>query len=220
MGGKRLNQQAVTQLRDGDMIVVWQDGREKRMLATSILEYIRGQIALIVPTVAVGPHTHPESQIINLATDLNAINSALTNKAALNHGHVIADIPGLAAALAAIGTYVDVSSGTASNLAGCYPALVKATVSGGNAVFQLTTNGLAGGTAIFTNGAILNSPTFRAEEGTNPIATGAPIWSNSNKTLTVPVSRVGTAVSILGISVLGATVAANGTVVYATVWGR
>lgn len=90
----------------------------------------------------------------------------------------------------------------------------KATVSGGNAVFYLTTDGTAGGTAFFANGPDLDSMQLTAEEGTYPHAFGTPVLSNGNKTLTVPVNKFsGTYIALLSLTLLGGSTAANGSVV-------
>lgn len=90
----------------------------------------------------------------------------------------------------------------------------KATVSGGNAVFHLTKNGLSTGDAFFTNGPDLDSVQFTAEEGAAPHCFGTPVLSNSNKTLTVPVTKSsGVYVALLNLTLLGATAPANGSIV-------
>lgn len=96
----------------------------------------------------------------------------------------------------------------------------NAVVSGGNAVFQLTEDGTAGGATLFPNGNVyLDSLMLRAEEGTSPHAFGVPVLSNSNKTLTIPITKTGAAVTVLGISVLAASVAANGSTIKMLVAG-
>lgn len=115
-------------------------------------------------------------------------------------------------ALAARPTSKIVVGGTAHNSA--FPIAKSATVASGNAVFHLTTNELSGGTAVCANGNVyLDSLQLRAEEGTTPHAFGTPALSNSNKTLTIPVSKIA---PILGI--LNLNQAANGSVIKATVW--
>lgn len=206
-----LHQQGIIQLRAIDQIMVVQNGVQKLLLIQSLIDALTNMVATLVPAMAVSAHTHPEADIVNLIADLTALSVALAGKAPLNHTHNIGDIQH---------NYVDATSIPPTTYNGVYPAIVKATVAGGNAVFQLTQDGTAGGAAIFASGPILNSPILRAEEGTNPCAFGVGVWSNGNKTLTVPVSRTGAALTILGLSVLGATVAANGAVAYATVFGR
>jgi len=61
-----------------------------------------------------GPHTHPESDIVNLVADLIALSDAIAGKAPLVHGHAQADVTGLVAALAATEpawTYAQVNGG-------------------------------------------------------------------------------------------------------------
>jgi hypothetical protein len=45
-------------------------------------------------------HTHPQSEVTNLVSDLAAINSSLSGKAALSHSHAQSDVTGLVTALA------------------------------------------------------------------------------------------------------------------------
>lgn len=274
---KELYQHGVIQLRLSDQIRVVQNGIEKLLLISSVLDTMRDMIIDTVPGMLVSYHTHSETDIINLITNLTTLTASIAGKALLSHSHSESDITNLIndlaskspishshlesditslttdlAAKAALthshpesditnlisdlagkvalshthlvadiaSDFVDATSGTAIAKNGAFVATAKATAVTGNVVFQFTTNGLSSGTAIFPNGPFSNSEIFRAEDGTNPAAFGVAVWSNSNKTLTVPMNRVGTAVTLLGISVLGATIAANGTVVYATVWGR
>lgn len=201
---RELEQQCVLILRPSDQFMVVQGGQQKLMLVAAFVQALADIVVQTVGTMSVVPHTHPESDITSLGTDL-------AGKAALNHTHQISDI---------LNNYVNATTIPPVAYNDVYPVTVKATVTGGNAVFQFTTTGLAAGTAIFATDVILNSLQIRAEEGANPIACGTPVWSNGNKTLTMPVSRTGAAVTILGLSVLGANVAANGVVVYATVFGH
>lgn len=213
---KELYQQCVLELRPEDQFVVYQNGSEKRMLVASfrnaIINLMANKFEDMLDATPLPAHTHAEGDVDNLSTDIANFIAALGNKAALNHTHLVTDVQN---------NFGDLTGGAPiAAYSGTYCVIAKATVAAGNAVFQFTANGLAGGATVFPNGPLPNSELFRAEEGTNPIATGVAVWSNGNKTLTVPVSRVGTAVTILGLSVLGATVQANGTVVYATVRGR
>lgn len=211
MAANDLNQQGVIALRPEDHICVIQGGVEKRMLVQSLIDNIQALAMECVSSMAVSAHTHPESDVVSLGADLAALVSALAGKAALNHAHQIGDI---------LSNFQDATAFPPTVYNGAYPVIVKAIVAGGNAVFQFTATGLAAGAAIFANGPLPNSESFRAEEGTNPHAFGAAVWSNGNKTLTVPVSKTGAALTVLGLSVLGANVAANGSVVYAIVWGH
>lgn len=185
-----LNQQ-VSQIRPQDQFTIIQGGRSKVILASSIFAAIK--------------------QALLNSSEIDALMDALANKAPLNHNHDITDLNA---------NFYDAVPPSPTTYASSFPVLARATVSGGNAVFNLTHNDLPGGNAIFPNGPVLNSPMFRAVEGINPHAFGDVAWSNSDKTLTVPVSRTGNAVTIAGISVLGANVPANGSVIYALVWGR
>lgn len=244
---EELYQQGVVSLRPSDQLCVMQNGVEKWLLISSLLDAMQGMIATLVPAMAVSAHTHPESDVTNLGTDITSILVAIAGKAAASHAHSESDVSNLSTDLASLfasvdalvtslagkaplvhthligdikSNFVDASSGNAITYDGTFYSTAKATVAAGNAVFQFTANGLAAGAAIFPSGPLPNSELFRGEEGANPIATGVAVWSNGNKTLTVPVSRTGAALTILGLSVLGATVPANGTVVYATARGR
>lgn len=208
---KTLNQQAVTQLRPEDMVDVWQNGRSKRLLVTAIIDYIRDQMSEAMTLMSPAAHTHPISDVTTLIAQLAAFVTALAGKAPINHAHNIGDI---------LQNFVDATTYPAVHYNGAYPATAKATVAGGNAVFQFTQDGTPGGAPIFAGGPLPNSELFRAEEGTNPHAFGTAVWSNGNKTLTVPVSRNGATLSVLGLTVLGANVPANGSVIFATAWGR
>lgn len=208
MNKRELNQQCVQILRPEDQFKVVQNGQEKLMLVSAftaaLQELMAGIASDMVASTAVGAHTHPESDIVNLATDLNAIVSALANKAPSNHVHK---------------TYVDATSFPAVVYSGTFDVTRKGTVASGNLVVHFTDDGLATGNALFPTGPIPNSELFRAEEGVNPHAFGVAVWSNGNKTLTVPVQRTGSTLTVLGLTVLGANVAANGSVVYATATG-
>lgn len=103
--------------------------------------------------------------------------------------------------------------GTTSR-ANAFPIFKSGTVSGGNVVVHLTDNGASNGNALFPTGVILDSIQARAEEGTTPHAFGTAALSNSNKTLTLPVSKIA---PILGI--LNLNQAANGSVIKLAIWG-
>lgn len=103
----------------------------------------------------------------------------------------------------------------------CFPIFKSVTVSAGNAIFYLTNDGTAGGTALFPNGVIADSVNvFVSDASTSYQA--STTFSNSNKTLTVGVNKysggvTGNLLNILNI-VLGQAVA-NGAVVHLQVWG-
>lgn len=98
---------------------------------------------------------------------------------------------------------------------GSFTISKSATVSGGNFVIHLTDDGLSTGNALFVNGPDLDSLTLRAVDGNNPHAFGTPALSNSNKTVTVPVTKVA---PVLGILALAQS--ANGSVIKATILGN
>lgn len=104
---------------------------------------------------------------------------------------------------------------------GAFPVFKEATVSGGNAVFHLTVDGLSTGAALFPNGVDLKSIQLCAVDSDAPASYGTPTLSNGNKTLTVSVKKsTGINVALLGLTLLGSPVAANGTVVRLLAFGN
>lgn len=211
-----LHQKSVLQLRPEDHIKVVQNGREKLLAVAGIIDYIRDRLIEALQTRAPSTHSHSEDEVTSLTTHLNSIATALANRAAINHGHIVDDIPGLQGILDGIGKGVL----DTTVVFGAFPVVKSAIVAGGNAVFQLTANNQAAGAPLFPNAISLDSLMLRGEEGNIPHAFGTPVLSNSNKTLTVPVSKLGANVAILGISVPTPPVAANGSVIKAIIWGR
>lgn len=102
-----------------------------------------------------------------------------------------------------------------TNRTGAFPVFKSATVSSGTAVFNLTTDGTSGGTALFPNGVIADSVNTAVSDA---LASYQMSWafSNSNKTLTVTANKLTTANILTGI--LGQS-SANGAVVKLNVWG-
>lgn len=98
---------------------------------------------------------------------------------------------------------------------GTFPIFKSVTVSGGTAVFNLTSDGTSGGTALFPNGVIADSVNATVSDAT---ASYQMSWafSNSNKTLTVTANKLTTANILTGV--LGQATA-NGSVVKLSVWG-
>jgi hypothetical protein len=92
----------------------------------------------------------------------------------------------------------------------------SATVGSGVAVFQLTKNGLSGGTPIFPNGPNMDSINAFVSDATASYQMSYAL-SNSNKTLTITANKLTTANILTGI--LGQS-AANNAVVRVTVWGN
>lgn len=104
---------------------------------------------------------------------------------------------------------------------GAFPVFKEATVASGNAVFHLTNDGTSGGTALFPNGVDLKSVQLCSVDSDAPASYGAPVLTNSNKTLNVAVKKSSSInVSLLGLTLLGAPVAANGTVVRLSAFGN
>lgn len=96
-----------------------------------------------------------------------------------------------------------------------FPVFLSATVSSGLAVFQLTTNGMSGGTAIFLNGVIQDSINLTVNDAT---AAYQMSWafSNSNKTLTVTANKLTTANILTGVLGQGQ---ANTASIKLQIWG-
>lgn len=95
------------------------------------------------------------------------------------------------------------------------------TVSSGTVIFQLTADGTSTGTALFLSGPITSSLNWFVNSAST-LYLANPVWSNSNKTLTLTVNSATSSgvISLLGLSLLGAPVAAaNGTVVNISMFG-
>lgn len=90
-----------------------------------------------------------------------------------------------------------------------------ATVASGVAVFNLTSDGTSGGTALFSSGVIADSVNVTVSDATASYQMSWA-WSNSNKTLTVTANKLTTANILTGL--LGQA-AANGAVVKLQVMG-
>lgn len=99
--------------------------------------------------------------------------------------------------------------------ANAFPFFGDATVASGVAVFQLTTNGISTGTAIFPNGVIADSVNVFVSDATASYQMSVA-FSNGNKTITVTTNKLTTANILTGL--LGQT-AANGAVVKLQIYG-
>lgn len=91
---------------------------------------------------------------------------------------------------------------------GVFTIYKQVTVSSGNVVAHLTSDGTSGGTSLCPNGVIGDSINLQPEEGSAPHAFAQPVWSNSNKTVTIAVTKLG---MVLGVLTLNQS--ANGSVV-------
>lgn len=109
---------------------------------------------------------------------------------------------------------VQVYDGTTQR-AGAFCAIKSATVSSGVVVFNITSDGTSGGTALFPNGPIMDSIQLSVNDATAAYQMSWA-WSNSNKTLTVTANKLTTANILTGI--LGQT-NANSSVVKLSVYG-
>lgn len=182
--------------------------------------------------------TAEKSKLAGIATAATANSSDATLLARANHtgSQAISTVTGLQAALdgkqaalagttaqyvrgdGSLATYTAVQcySGTTQKT-GCFPVFKSATVASGVAVFHLTTDGTSGGTALFPNGVDQDSVQLSFNDSGASYQPGWA-WSNSNKTLTVTLNKLGTANILTGI--LGQTAAPNGFVVKLTAFGN
>lgn len=96
-----------------------------------------------------------------------------------------------------------------------FPIFKSATVSGGVAIFYLTSDGTSTGTALFPNGIIEESINLFVSDSAASYQMAYTL-TNSNKTLSVTTNKLGTANILTGI--LG-QVAGNGATVRLQVWG-
>jgi hypothetical protein len=134
------------------------------------------------------------------------VSSLESGKANISHTHDWSSISGKPTLFS--GNYNDLSNKPNKVLP------FKVVVSGGNAVFHLTNDGTSSGTALFSGIPNLDSMQLTAEEADSPHTFGTPVLSNSNKTLTVPVKKSGGInVALVGLTLLGAPVAANGSTI-------
>lgn len=95
-----------------------------------------------------------------------------------------------------------------------FPIFKSATVASGVAVFNLTTDGTSGGTALCTNGVIQDSVNTFVSDATASYQMSYA-FSNSNKTVTITTNKLTTANILTGL--LGQT-AANSALVKLSVW--
>lgn len=87
------------------------------------------------------------------------------------------------------------------------------TVASGLAIYNLTNDGTSTGTTLCPNNVIQNSVNFTPNDAASPYQISWAM-SNANKTLTATVNKsTATVISLLGISLLAAPAAANGSVV-------
>lgn len=127
------------------------------------------------------------------------------------------------ATVATSGSYIDLSNKPALGISyegttqrtSSFPIFKSVTVASGVAVFNLTSDGTAGGTALFPNAVIQDSVNVSVSDATASYQMGWA-FTNSNKTLTVTTNKLTTANILTGI--LGQATG-NGSVVKLTVWG-
>lgn len=115
---------------------------------------------------------------------------------------------------------VQAYEGTAQRL-GAFPIIKSASVTSGVAVFHLTVDGLSTGAALFQNGIIQDSILLSVNDS-SALYPMSWAFSNSNKTVTVTTNKASPSgvITLLGLNLLGAPVAAaNGSVVKLIVYG-
>lgn len=117
-------------------------------------------------------------------------------------------------------TYSTIAYDGTTARANAFPIFLSGSVTTGSAVVNLTSDGTSTGSALCLNGVIQNSvqAVVNDASGLYPMAWA---FSNANKTLTVTTNKASATgvISLLGINLLGAPVAAaNGSVVKVTVW--
>lgn len=120
---------------------------------------------------------------------------------------------------------MDTASSTAGGIPRVYRSNVQqtsvweylgsTTVSGGNAVFNLTTDGTSTGPAIFPTAVFTESINITIFDTTNSYIYGAPTIGTGNKTITFVVNRIG-----LSLGIIVFTAAANGITVKLSVKGN
>lgn len=165
-----------------------------------------GMLTAFAYAQAIGGYQIPMSQV---PSDWNATTgvSVIMNKPTWSN-------------VAYTGAYADVS-GTPTIVNYCYdgstkrtncvPYFSSATVSGGTVQFNMTTDGMNGSPSIFPNGVIPGSINVFCSDASVPYSTGV-VMSNSNKTVTATVNKAGSSfLSLLGLNVLTAPAAGNGT---------
>lgn len=195
------------------------DGKEGSITAGTTAQYWRGdkgwqalnKAAVGLPNVDnTADSAKPVSTAQQTALDLKLnIPAGTTSQVVLGNGALGAR----AAIKCVVGT---------SELADCFAVAKSATVASGSAVFHLTADGTSSGAALYPNGVQADSIQLRCDNEANaPCSFGAPALSNSNKTVTVAVNKsTGINVALVGLTLLGAPAAANGSVVKMTVLGN
>lgn len=96
-----------------------------------------------------------------------------------------------------------------------FPYFASATVSGGNATFWLTDNGLSTGNAVFKNNVFTNSINLITSDATNQYNYSTFTVGTGNKSLTVAVNKIA-----LSLGIIIFTGAANGTTILLQVSGN
>lgn len=98
---------------------------------------------------------------------------------------------------------------------GVFPYFASAAVSGGNAIFYLTDNGLSSGNAVFKNNVFTNSLNLTISSVTAQYQYGIPTVASGNKSISIPVTQIA-----LSLGIIIFTAAANGTTILLQIWGN
>lgn len=96
-----------------------------------------------------------------------------------------------------------------------FPIFKSSTVGSGVAVFYLTADNTSGGTSVCPNGVIKDSASPFVGDATASFQMSAPVFTNSDKTVTITTNKLTTANILTGV--LGQSTG-NGSVVKLTVW--
>lgn len=173
-------------------------------------------LSVAAPVVAVTDVTGLQASLDSITASLTSLSASLAGKASTSS----------LAAVATSGSYTDLSNkpsipaasfcyeGTTQR-SSCFGIFKSATVASGVAVFNLTSDGTSGGSALFPNGVIADSVNAFVSDNSASYQMSYA-FSNSNKTLTVTANKLTTANILTGI--LGQA-AGNGSVVRLQVWG-
>ena len=193
-----------------DTSFVWNNSLKQLEVGNISQDNIDGLVTALAGKASVSSVNSVSSNVSSLSSSVSAINAALAsttrqadfNQASTTAASFIKNKP-------TIGKAID---GTTAR-SNAFPIFKQVTVSSGNAVYHLTDDGTSSGNALCPTGPISDSLQLQPEEGSAPHAFGTPVWSNGNKTVTIPATKVGTVLGVLALSQ-----SANGSVVRMNVW--
>lgn len=203
-----------------------QDGNgyfPKLLSSVSTTTYTAG-IASLQSQISALPSTGIQADWTQASTTVGSYIKNKPSLAAIATTGAYSDLSGkpALATVATTGAYADLTGKPTLGIAyegitqrtNSFPVFKSATVASGTAVFNLTADGTAGGTAICTNGVIQDSVNAFVSDATASYQM-AYAFSNSNKTVTVTTNKLTTANILTGI--LGQA-AGNGSAVKLSVW--